>query len=302
MTYWRMLPMSHRFLLALSVFYFVNAIGLHGALTGVLALIPSETIGKWQYWRFLTYPFAIVGWSILPASIVLYFFAPEVEQILSTRRFVLTLLMFTVLHAVVYTPLLLFANAPLAGPQSLALMVLTMYVYLYPSGEAMLFGMLPLRASVLLALIIGIALIEPLASPPVSPLAYIHVLADELFGVMCGFMFAYLYFGRASDESVFSFSSKLPSRKQSPPAPRRTPSQSQNQNQNVTASVGFSPLEPASLDEQHTRPEPYYQASTDDNGLDEERLNEILDKISASGQSSLTNTERQFLKDYANKL
>jgi membrane associated rhomboid family serine protease len=292
MLFWQMLPVSHRILLALSVFYFVNTIGLHGALTAVLALIPTEAIGKWQYWRFFTYPLAVTGWSILPASIVLYFFAPEVEQILSTRKLVLSMLMFTVLHAVIYTPLMLFSNAPLAGPQALALMILTMYVYLYPSGEAMLFGMLPLRASVLLAIVMGVALIEPLIFPPVSPLEYIHVLADEVFGVLCGFMFAYLYFGRSSDDTVFGFMGKKTSIKQAPPLPRRTPT--------ATASAGFSPLQ--SLDAGNPLTSYANTENANEEQLDEDRLNEILDKINEKGQSALTNAEQQFLKDYASKL
>ena len=36
--------------------------------------------------------------------------------------------------------------------------------------------------------------------------------------------------------------------------------------------------------------------------LDEEHLNEILDKINEKGQASLTPQERKFLQDYANKL
>jgi membrane associated rhomboid family serine protease len=295
MMFWHLLPASHRLLLALSIVYVVNALALHSMLTPWLALIPAETVSRWQYWRFLTYPFAIYGWAILPASFVLYFFAPEVEHMLSARKLMLTVLLFTLLHAVIYTPLMLMANAPLGGPQALSLMILTMYIYLYPSGEASLFGIIPVRATVLLAIMLGLAFVTPLLFPPVNALDFIHVFADELFGVFAGLLFSYLYFGRSSEEPLFArFGGGTSSQERSLSATSRrtTPS---------AAPVGFTSLQGSDL----TKPisTPLAESAYDDDGeLDEDRLNEILDKINEKGQASLTNAEKKFLQEYARKL
>jgi membrane associated rhomboid family serine protease len=295
MMFWHLLPASHRVLLALSIVYVVNALALHSMLTPWLALIPAETVGKWQYWRFLTYPFAVYGWNILPASFVLYFFAPEVEHLLSPRKLMLTMLLFTLLHAVIYTPLMLLANAPLGGPQALSLMVLTMYVYLYPTGEASLFGIIPIRATVLLAVILGVAFVAPLLFPPVHAVDYIHVFADELFGVFAGLLFAYLYFGRSHEEPLFArfgIGSGTQDRSFGSTPRRTTPS---------AAPVGFTALSSSDLAKPLNTP--ISESVYDDNDeLDEDRLNEILDKINEKGQASLTGSEKKFLQEYARKL
>ncbi len=290
MLFWRLLPTSHRILLLLAIVYATNTLVLRGALTSFMELTPSEMLQRSEYWRMFTYPFAITGfWSIISASMILYFFAPEVEHILSARRFVIALSLFVVVHGMIYTPLMMASNLPLTGPEAAALFILTLYTFLYPSGEISLFGLFSVRATTMLAFIICASLLAPLLSPPLHPVAFIHVFADELFGVFTGFIFAYLYFGRGAERDFYPIFS---SQQQKQAAPRRTsPS---------TASVGYPTMHSQSADDQPvaiTLPEP-----SDDTELDEDHLNAILDKISEKGQASLTASERKFLQDYASKL
>jgi membrane associated rhomboid family serine protease len=288
MLFWRLLPTSHRILLVFGTLYFVNVVALHGYLSSLFALVPSETLNKWQYWRVLTYPLAIDSfWSIITASAVFYFFAPEVEHILSTRKFVTALALFGITHAAVYIPIMWSSNLALAGPTAASLFVLTLYTYIYPSGELSLFGLFSLRAKILLAGMVVISLLMPLFSQPMNPIGFIHVFADELFGVFSGFLFAYLYFGSRSDDS-FTLT-----RKQPQAAPRRTATS--------TASA-FPTLQSTAHDEERSLSLPIIDTSDDNTYLDEDRLNEILDKITEKGQGSLTSAERKFLQDYAKKL
>lgn len=288
--FWKTLPTTHRILAVVGIVYLINAFVFRGALTSLLALFPSEAIGRWQYWRFFTYPFALADWSIIPATITLYFFAPEVEEILGARKTLLTMALFVMIHGVIYTPLMLMANVPLAGPQAAALLILTMYVYLYPSGEVSLFGLVPLRATLLLGITLGIAFLTPLLARPMSPLGFIHVFADELFGVFAGFLFSYLYFGRASRTNTPRFWAA----ERSQPPVRRTPAS--------TAPISRSSTPAQS--ESKSSPLPSYSEAEHDEptSLDEERLNEILDKINEKGQASLTSSEQKFLKEYARRL
>lgn len=288
MLFWQLLPTSHRILLALSVLYFVN-MALGGMLTSYLALFPAEMVARGEYWRIVTYPFAVFGfWSMLSTGCIFYFFAPEVEQIVTPKKFLIASAFFVVLHSVIYTPLFFSYNLPLTGPEALALAILTVYTYIYPRGEISLFGVLTLKASVLLLAIVCLSLLFPVFRSPFDTMAIIHVFANQIFGVLSGFLFSYLVFGSDNDFMLSLFSRKQPLHT----APRKTPS--------PTASVGFtSPLSTSHL-EDHLEDHDHSVLAADE--LDEDRLNFILDKIYEKGQHSLTNSEKKFLEEYAKKL
>lgn len=295
MLFWQMLPTSHRLLLLLGVVYFVN-IALRGALTQSLALLPFSSVGVGQYWRFVTYPFATSSfWEMLSSSAVLYFFAPEVERILNPRRLLVILAVFIAVHGLVYAPVLWISNAPLAGTTAMALFVLTMYVYLYPTGEVSLFGLIPLRATMLLGIMFIAAIAGSFIAHAFNPVSLINAFADAGFGVFFGFIFSHLYFGKFSSGD-FSFF-RRDERRQQPTRRATTPS---------PASVGRSTSGYISSSEAERRLAGVERRADDDDEdstpLDEEHLNEILDKINEKGQASLTPQERKFLKDYANKL
>lgn len=297
MLFWQLLPTSHRILLFLGILYFVN-VALRGLLTQWLALVPfsgttGTTLGlvmNGQYWRFFTYPLASSGfWEMLSTSAVLYFFAPEVERIISARRLMLVLGIFIIVHALVFAPLLMFTKATLAGTSAIALFVLTMYVYLYPSGEVSLFGIIPLRATMLLCLMFVVAIASSVMSFSLNPAAIAHTFANEGFGIFFGFLFSHLYFGRLSSGG-FVLLKRQPKQQQAPRRRTTTPS---------TASIGrtIAQAQESEREAMATHPEDDEFAP-----LDEDRLNEILDKISEKGQASLTASEQKFLKDYATRL
>lgn len=291
MLFWQMLPTSHRLLLALGVVYFVN-IAMRGALTQWLALLPFSTVGVGQYWRFVTYPLASSSfWEMLSSSAVLYFFAPEVERILNPRRLLMILAVFVAVHGLVYAPVLWISSAPLAGTTAMALFVLTMYVYLYPTGEVSLFGLIPIRATMLLGIIFIAAIAGSIITHSFNPASLINAFADAGFGLFFGFIFSHLYFGKFSSGGFTLF--RRDERPQQPTR-RTTPS---------PASVGRSSYISSDAErrlagiERRTDDDEY-----DSTPLDEDHLNEILDKINEKGQASLTPQERKFLQDYANQL
>lgn len=291
MLFWQMLPTSHRLLLMLGVVYFVN-IAMRGALSQWLALLPFTSVGGGQYWRFLTYPLASASfWEMLSSSAVLYFFAPEVERILNPRRLLMILLVFVAVHGVVYAPVLWISSAPLAGTTAMALFVLTMYVYLFPTGEVSLFGVIPLRATMLLGIMFIAAVAGSIITLSFNPAALINAFADAGFGVFFGFIFSHLYFGKFSSGEFSLFN-----RKQRPPQQptRRTTTPS-------PASVGRSTYT-SDAERRLAGMERRTDDEDDSTPLDEEHLNEILDKINEKGQAALTPQERKFLQDYAKKL
>jgi membrane associated rhomboid family serine protease len=290
MLFWQLLPTSHRILLTLGVLYFVN-IALRGMLTQWLALMPFSSVGAGQYWRFISYPLATSGfWEMLSTSAVFYFFAPEVERIISARRLLLVLGIFIVVHAVVFAPLLMFTKTTLAGTSAISLFVLTMYVYLYPSGEVSLFGIIPMRATMLLCLMFVVAIASSVMSFSLNPAAIAHAFANEGFGIFFGFLFSHLYYGRLSSGG-FALLKRQP-KQQAPTRRASTPSPA-----SVTGRTSI-----AQTQETERRIMPSHADDDELAPLDEDRLNEILDKISAKGQASLTGEEQKFLKDYATRL
>ncbi len=291
MLFWQLLPTSHRLLLMLGAVYFVN-LALRGALTQWLALVPVTSVSGGQYWRFFTYPLASSSfWEMLSSSAVLYFFAPEVERILKPRRLVAIIALFVVVHGLAYAPVLWISSVPLAGTTALALFVLTLYVYLYPTGEVSLFGLVPLRATMLLGIMFIAAVAGSIISLSFNPSALINAFADAGFGVFFGFIFSHLYFGKFSSGEFSLFRrderpTQQPTRRSTAPSP---------------ASVGRSTYS-GDADRRLAGIERRSEEEEDDTPLDEEHLNEILDKINEKGQASLTPSERKFLQDYAKKL
>jgi membrane associated rhomboid family serine protease len=289
MLFWQMLPTSHRLLLLFGGFYFLNIV-LRGLLTQWCALLPFASVGGGQYWRFATYPFASNGfWEMLSTGAVFYFFAPEVERILHPPRMVMLIAVFVVVHGLVYAPLLWISSAPLAGTGAIALFILTMYVYLYPTGEVSLFGLIPLRATMLLGIMFIVAVAGSFLSMSFNPAALINAFADAGFGIFFGFIFSHLYFGKfsAGSRALFQREQRSTRRAQTP-----TPT--------TPASVARSPF--TAVGETERRLSLSGEQSGGDEELDEDRLNEILDKINEKGQDALTPQERKFLRDYANKL
>ncbi|MBD1208308.1 MAG: rhomboid family intramembrane serine protease [Ignavibacteria bacterium] len=287
-----MLPTSHRLLLMLGTVYFVN-IALRGALTQWLALLPFSSVGNGQYWRFITYPLASSSfWEMLSSSAVLYFFAPEVERILNPRRLLMILAVFVAVHGLVYAPVLWISSAPLAGTTAMALFVLTMYVYLYPTGEVSLFGLIPLRATMLLGIMFIAAIAGSIITHSFNPASLINAFADAGFGLFFGFIFSHLYFGKFSSGNFTLF--RREERPQQPTRRASTPS---------PASVGRSTYSTTEAERRFAGVERRVDDDEEDSTpLDEDHLNEILDKINEKGQASLTPQEQKFLKDYANKL
>lgn len=292
MLFWQMLPTSHRLLLMLGTVYFVN-IALRGALTQWLALLPFSSVGNGQYWRFITYPLASSSfWEMLSSSAVLYFFAPEVERILKPRRLLMILAVFVAVHGLVYAPVLWISSAPLAGTTAMALFVLTMYVYLYPTGEVSLFGLIPLRATMLLGIMFIAAIAGSIITHSFNPASLINAFADAGFGLFFGFIFSHLYFGKFSSGNFTLF--RREERPQQPTRRASTPS---------PASVGRSTYSTTEAERRFAGIERRVDDDEEDSTpLDEDHLNEILDKINEKGQASLTPQEQKFLKDYANKL
>lgn len=289
MIFWKTLPNAHRILLILVAGFVLNLVS-RGLLADYTALIPLLAVQEYEFWRIFTYPLAVTGfWNLLSASLLLYFFGPEVEHIIRPERFVRYSLFFVLLHGVLHTLLLSGTAVPLAGPYSYALAVLIIFAYVYPGAEFSLFGIISLRAWVLALLFVAFAVVPPFIMVLNGTLPIAAWLTGPIAGIGGGLLFAHLYFHKYSIPSL----ADVIRARNKPEVPHQT--------RTVTPAVRRTRTEysPSKGKRMQT---PAMYSEPNDATLDEHRLNDILDKISEEGRDSLSEEEVQFLEDYARRL
>lgn len=289
MIFWKTLPNAHRILVILAIGFVLNLVS-QGLFSDYTRLVPTLAIHNYEFWRIITYPLASTGfWNLFSASLLLYFFGPEIEQLLRPERFIRYTLFFMLLHGLFHTLLLTGTTTPLAGPYSYALAVLIVFAYVYPSAEFSIFGIISLRAWVFALLFVAFSVISPLIMVLNGGLSVAAFLTGPIAGIAGGLLFAHIYFHKYNIPSLADVVRS-----------RNRPVITQ-QTQPVTPVVKRTRTEYSpSKGKRMQSPAMYNEA--DDTTLDEHRLNDILDKISEQGRDSLSEEEIEFLEDYARRL
>jgi membrane associated rhomboid family serine protease len=153
-----------------------------------LALNPMLFLSG-MYWQPITYMFAHGSLSHLLFNMLgLVFFAPQVERELGSREFLLFYLLTGFLAGLASLGIYLVTGASqvfLLGASGAVFAVLLAFAVLFPGAEIYVFGLLPVKAPILVTIY---ALLE---------------LFDQVFGIqssvahlthLSGFVFAWLYF------------------------------------------------------------------------------------------------------------
>lgn len=292
MQFWQTLPLVHRILLLCGI-GFLLTVAIPG-LADATALLPIAVTENYEIWRLLSYPFFDNSfWQLLSASLLLYFFGPEIEYLLKPRRFLLLSAGFFLAHGLLY--LLLTYGSPsafsasLSGPYAYALALLSVFAYFYPGAEFTLFGIVSIRvwvfALVFAALVVIPGLLGVIAgSQPLS-----LFLAGNVAGIVLGLLFSQVYFQKYT---MSLLTNSIKSRSAPPVKPVSKPAVPVVKKTRTE----FSPSKGKPVQTPPVYSEP------NDTSLDEQRLNDILDKISASGKDSLTEEEVKFLEEYSRRL
>ncbi len=289
MQFWKTLPTVHRVLLLCGIGFLLDT-ALPYNLAEWTALDPNKVVGNYELWRLLSYPFfGIDFWRLLSASMLLYFFGPEIEHLMQPGRFLRLTIGFFLLHAVVYTVLMYGNISSLAGPYAYALALLATFAYVYPNAEFSLFGIIAIRAWVFSLIFAVFSIMPGIVAVAKSDLSLSVFLTGDVAGIIFGLAFAHVYFRKYRIPllaDIMKSRAKVPVQPVSRPvAPvvRKTRTE-------------FSPLKGKAV-----QTTPLY-SEQNDTSLDEQRLNDILDKISESGRASLTDEEVQFLEEYSRRL
>jgi membrane associated rhomboid family serine protease len=264
---------------------------------GVLAY-HGDPLRAW--WTPVTYMFVHAGlWHLALNMYTLWVFGPRVEHTWGTRRFVWFYL-WCGLGGVLAHALFGASGSSLVGASAAIFGVMLAFAWQWPREEIYLFGVLPMRVSVLVGILAGVNLLQGIAAAASggvgSGVSYLAHLG--------GFAFAFLYLhapGAGSIERLRQHVSSVPDGSDSPRAiPPRT-ARSRTRVDEVDEIVAKSKAivgKQKQLKHQPVRGT-LPHAPGDVKTAEVDRL---LDKISAEGMESLTDEEREVLSEFSRRL
>jgi membrane associated rhomboid family serine protease len=235
----------------------------NSVLQRAFQLAPDKVFPGLQLWRLVTYAFCHDEGSplhILFNMLLFWFFAPTLERMYGTREFTWFYLMGAVAAGLLFIGLEMFLGklSPVIGASGAVMAVLMLYAIHYPRQVIRIWGIVPIEVRWIVGLYLIFDLF-PVLSSIGGRVNYDNVAHSAHLG---GLAFGYLYFRfQWRFERMFS-GFKLASDER---AARRRISRG-----NLKL---YEP--PDNLDE---------------------RVDQILEKISQSGEASLTDEEREILK------
>jgi membrane associated rhomboid family serine protease len=264
---------------------------------GVLAY-HGEPLRAW--WTPVTYMFVHAGlWHLALNMYTLWIFGPRVEHTWGTKRFVWFYL-WCGLGGVLAHALFGASGSSLVGASAAIFGVMLAFAWQWPREEIYLFGVLPMRVSVLVGILVGVNLLQGIAAAASggvgSGVSYLAHLG--------GFAFAFLYLhapGAGSIERLRQHVSSVPDGSDSPRAiPPRT-ARSRTRVDEVDEIVAKSRAivgKQKQLKHQPVRGTlPHHPGDVKTAEVDR-----LLDKISAEGMESLTDEEREVLSEFSRRL
>ncbi len=286
----RFFPKGMKFLLVTNVGIFLFELFLQlGLRIGniylynvFLALFALNPLGQgFMVWQLVTYMFIHGGFfHILFNMLALWFFGVELENVWGTRRFLMYYFLCGIgggLSNLYLTPLFT-TPAPTIGASGAIYGILLAFGMLFPDAPVFLYFLFPIKAKYLVAIFIGIELFYGVTGTQNGVAHFAH-----LGGALVGFVYLMMYrrsipaFDRISD-----FFRRSKENVQSSILSRRTYS-----NKKVVTDVHFKEIKNDRLE---------------DHNVNQDKLDEILDKISASGYDSLTDEEKKILFNASKKL
>lgn len=174
-------------LIAVNIGVFIVT-SLFPRLYAYIAMIPQLVIQRGWYWQLFTYMFVHANFShILFNMLGLFIFGMPVERELGSKEFLLFYLLTGFLSGAfsLFFYFISATNVILVGASGAIYAVLFSFAVLYPYARVFIFGLLPIRAPLLIALYTAIEIFSQLTGRG-GGVAHLTHLA--------GFAFAYLYF------------------------------------------------------------------------------------------------------------
>ena len=152
-----------------------------------LAMVPGYIVYKYWIWQFVTYMFVHGGISHLFFNMFgLFIFGTPVERQLGSKEFLLFYLLTGTLSGIFSFIAYLIAgvNVVLVGASGAIFSVMLAFAVFYPHARIFVFGILPVKAPILVVVYAGIELFNQVVGTRAGVAHLTH---------LAGFGFAFLY-------------------------------------------------------------------------------------------------------------
>jgi membrane associated rhomboid family serine protease len=274
---------SQRFFLITAIIYLLDLV-TGGRLGSLLVMNPQEVIKSHDYWRLMTYPFALgTAESIGLFAYTFLLVAPKLEKMLPKGLFPLLMIISLFIQSSALTLVFWKDSVVFTGMEGLSFFVLTLYVVMN-LGKKTTYYYSP-KKSIIFALLVVIVWFSSVLLDSFISGRHIMVtaLALAVFGLGGGLLtFLQILLAKG-----------ISSLKRRPPQVRKIP-----EPEELRLAV-VSQIEKKYSTKIH---EEEYFDEAEEFVADEDRLNEILDKINEKGKDSLSPEELHYLQEYSKQL
>lgn len=283
---------SKLFLLITGIVYFVGYI-FSNVLPDLLALNPQEVVKNLSLWKLVSFPFSPGGIeSVVLFAFVFYFISSKLETFIDGLRYPLWLFLLTLLQGCILTLLFINSNVSITGMDGISFYVLVVYSLLRTKDRIYFLNFPPmpiLAFSMLLGFVwFGLKLVN--FSTTGNDSAFLSAISSSLFGITAG-LIHYLQI-RLSGVNPTSNKEYRNNEFRIPPPEELSVAHSAN-------AARLRKYYQSNRNEYYDEDEYLLSEDMEEN---EDKLNEILDKITLNGKDSLNNLEQRFLTEYSKRL
>ncbi len=171
------------FILAVNVIVYLS-IQLFSNIVYYTSLVPLYVYFKHYYWQFFTYMFTHASfWHLLSNMFALFVFAPVIERKIGTGEFLLFYILvgvlsgiasyFTYWYSGMYYTVLLGASGAIYG-------LMFLFTMLFPEAVLLIFGLIPIRAPLLILIYFFIDFFGMFSTDGVAHLVHLYGLLFAL--------------------------------------------------------------------------------------------------------------------------
>lgn len=242
--------------------------------------------GPFMPWQLFTYMFMHGGfWHLFLNMFALWMFGMELENIWGSKKFLMYYMMCGIgagLANLILAPLFSSVQAPTVGASGSVYGILVAFGMMFPNRPIFIYFLFPIKAKYFVVIYM---LIEIFSVGSNSGIAHIAHLGGGLVGLLY-----ILITNNSNISSIFRFPDAPKPKQKSPPS-------------NVYKSRFYEKYNTGSESDDVSDADYYVEKNrTDEDKAPQEKIDEILDKISKDGYKSLTEEEKRILFDASKKL
>ena len=250
----------------------------------LFALNPiGSSVFPFYPWQLLTYMFMHGGFfHLLLNMFALWMFGMELENIWGSKKFLSYYIICGVgagLANLLIAPLFTEISLPTVGASGSVYGILVAFGLMFPDRPIFVYFLFPIKAKYFVLIYIGIELLSVGSNTGIAHVAH-------LGGGLVGFV--YLLITNSNVTSMFKFN-------------RRSKPRSGN-NSNIYRNRYYEKYNTGSESDEVSDVDYYIEKDKDDNEVSQEKIDEILDKISKHGYKNLSEEEKRILFEASKKI